>query len=700
MQSHETPRVPSPAQIGDSGAVSPALVRLAWLLQIVLVLVLVDALLARWTSAWAFPEFVVLATALVWLPGRFLVDRLRLLPGGGVETLAVGLVLGLSASTVAFLISSLLGYPWLTFVWVLAAAAGTAVHWAPHRRTLATWQPALSLEHGLLALVNAVGLALFALLPQYWRNYGTRSDGSLQVLPFDAAVLHLSVTRELTHGIPPSIPYFPDTHPSFRYGVDAVGAMFVKLGGLGVEDVTLRFLPPLFFLVTSLAIYAFAKRWVRSGPAAALAVALVLFGEDFSFFFGIFRHSGGFWSTQFFQVPAVYSLFTLDPILLGLGVLAMILFCLDKYLVEGGRSWGVVAGCLVAVLWELNVFVVFQLLGALAIAALVTYLRRRELRLAQVLAVAALAVAPLALAAYLRTDARHVTSIGIHPHPYVSRSLEATGFHVADIASGSDRLILLATIALPFFLIGNLGMRLVAVLTLTKRFRLAGDRALRLLLVSFVLLGFLLGFRLSVPLKVDPKGSYDYAIWFLVTSKYVLWILAVEVVALLWTQDRRRASGSLAAALLALSLPSTIQYVWQARRNYVLRSVPAAQVNVLNDLRTRCARGQTVLVDPALERLALSTTRCRVPAPQTYGSLFGPLLLAARPLRQRTNDVDAFWTGWSKGHCLARVVSRYEARYIVPAASSGSPRRCGRFKLELVFRGGGFATLRVVPVAA
>jgi hypothetical protein len=660
------------------------------------------ALFQQWTSPWAFPRFVVVAALLIWLPGRFVLDSLRVRTTG-LEAAALALVLGMLASSIVYWFLLLAGAPWLIVVWVLAAAAFTGRRGARRRQTPRDTRPAFRREHALLAAVIGATFAMLILLPDYWRNFSERPDGSLRVLAFDDVVFHVSLTRELTHTVPPEVPYLSGTTLTYHYGMDLVGAMLAKFAGLNVLDVTVRFLPMLFLVMTALATYSFARAWLRSALAAALATSLVLLGEDLSFLFGYFKHSHTYWLVQYFEVPAIFSFFSFNPNLISVGILMTGLLALYRWMEGGPRSWALIAGFTFALLWEYKVFVAQLMLAALALGAVIEYVRRRPdsaYRLVYVFGAMSIVVLPLAVYTVFGTEVRGVTSAAIAPHPYVVNALRATGFRIDEVTTGAGRLILLALVGLPFYFIFNLGMRLVALpAILSRRFRLPTPNGMRLVVALVIAFGILLTFVTRISLKIDPVNNYDNAVWFYVAAKYLMWILAVEVVVAAWLKGWRRPALGLACLMVLLSIPSTVQFVGQVRDELTLESLPATEVQLLRDLDRQCSGETVALADPQLLRPMVTLTDCETPGPARYAEFFTTSLVAGTALQRRVDDVRSFWREWRNHTCDAGVVQRYGVSYVVGTRDVAPPSRCRSLRVERVDESGRFVTYRLVATS-
>src|SRR6266480_3332482 len=87
-------------------------------------LIVLAGIFQHWTSAWAFPRFLLATLLLIWLPGRFVLDSLRL-EAPALERFLFALVLGLLTSSAVYWVLSVAGVPRLIVVWVAVAAVLT-----------------------------------------------------------------------------------------------------------------------------------------------------------------------------------------------------------------------------------------------------------------------------------------------------------------------------------------------------------------------------------------------------------------------------------------------------------------------------------------------------------------------------------------------------------------------------------------------
>ena len=349
--------------------------------------------------------------------------------------------------------------------------------------------------------------------------------------------------------------------------MDLAVAMFAKATGLNTRDLTVRFVPTLFLGLSMLSVFCFSRNWLRSGYFGALVVFLVFFGADFSFIPGLLLGEKGDWSLRYFSAPAVVTLFYINPILPGLGVLFAGLFCLDCYMRERSRAWLFLTALLFVALIEVKMLMAAQLMCSLALAAVVYLIFFSNADLFKIAGYTAIAAIPLVCWVLLKNRSGGQIVTKFEPWLYVSHAMQMLG--LGNRLSGP---LAFAVVALPIYLVGCLGLRVIGVpAILTAIFRPRPEDALRFLLGIFVVIGVVIALTCSF----TPAGwTFRYnpiSSTFLVQSEYIAWIFAVEVFQTFYQWAIRRgmypalAAGGIMVTAAALSLPATVQHfvVWR-----------------------------------------------------------------------------------------------------------------------------------------
>jgi hypothetical protein len=649
-----------------------------------------SVLLARWTAPAASISFVLGVVLLLWLPGHLVLDLLGLRPPP-LEALTLALLLGVAASSLVFWAGSVVGVPDLIWAWAALAVVAVLVR---RRREPARLVGRFRREHAALLAVVATALLPFVLLDFAWPNLASREQDSLSFLPLQDAVFHLAIVHELEHSVPPEVPWLAGADLSYHYEFDLLAALVSRLPGVDAVDATLRFLPALFVVTTVLATYALARRWLRSSVGAVLVAALVAFAEDFAYVPGLLLGSSAPWSVAFFQVPTVFSLYVLNSMLAAVGVLMAALLCLFAYVERPRIGWAIAFGGLTALLAELKVFTAVQLLGALALVAVFGLWKRRSTALAAPLAVATVLTALPLLVTFALTGPNPNT-IGVGITPFLSETLRGLSLDTLAAHGGRAALVL---VGLPLFVVGSLGLRLLAAPALLRPRLVPHVPPEQRGVVAVFTVG---GLALTLATTITPEGTVgaaDNAVWFYVGAKHTAWLfVAASLVA--WWRDRPLSRQILvAAAVVALSVPATVQFfaaVTDNPSNYLLHETPAVidrdEDALLDALDARCTDGDVALAPVRVLVPMLALTGCRTP----YFDLFSRHLVDAGEAERRAGDVASFWQAWNEGRCRSDVVGAYSVRLVVSATGRASPRRCGSRMLRRAFARAGLEVLEL-----
>jgi hypothetical protein len=665
------------------------------------------------SGVWLFAIAVIL---LAYVPGKLLLVTLKraLTP---LEDVTLACVLGLVVSGVVYWLmtfahqgSFYLVWPLTTagvYVWLLSSKRKSLLSNSASLEPLSQGSATPSRDRPTLVLAGVLVLAIIALafLPLYYTNFTWKPDGSMRVYPVPDVLFHIAIANELTHTVPPQAPLFAGHPLSYHYGMDLAVATFARATGLSTRDLTVRFVPTLFVGLSMLSVFCFSRNWLRSGYFAVLVVFLVFFGADFSFIPGLLLGEKGDWSLRYFSAPAVVTLFFTNPILPGVGVLFAGLFCLDYYIRERSRAWLFLAALLFVALIEVKMLIAVQLMCSLALAAVVYLIIFSNADLFKIAGSTAIGAIPLVCWVLLknRSGAHIVTKF--EPWLYVSHAMQTLG--LGNWLSGP---LAFVVVALPIYLVGCLGLRVIAVpAILTAIFRPRPGGAVRFLLGIFVVIGVVIALTCSF----TPAGwTFRYnpiSSTFLVQSEYVAWIFAVEVFQTFYQWAIRRgiypalAAGGITASAAALSLPATVQHfvVWRDPNHFFGAGKPFGRQLLTYDLQTLGAMdflqtnahpGDVVLPANDLIAPVLALTKCRVPV--GYFS-FG--LVARSEYTRRETAEKKFWNDWRLGKAEDGLLQDANVRYIVVNKQTEGIPVTIPASLSKVFENSEFAVFKVDP---
>ena len=657
--------------------------------------------------------FFIAVILLAYVPGKLLlILTTRTL--SWVEDFTLACVLGLVVSALTYWLMALPHQAHIYVLWPLATTGlffylhagkwkslfGRFEKVTPHKEeTLRSSRDRSGLA---LAGVVALGVAMLAILPQHYTNLTRRADGTMRVHPIPDVFFHIAIANELTHTVPPQSPVSSGHPLTYHYGMDLVVTMFANATGLNTRDLTLRFVPTLFLALSMLSVFCFSRTWLGSGYFAVLAVLLVFFGEDFSFVPGLLLGEKADWSVTYFSVPTVFSLFYTNPILPGVGLLFAGLFCLQRYLGDRGGTWLFLSALLFVALMEVKVFAAVQIMCSLGLAAIIYLLVFRNADLFKVAALTAALAAPLVLSVFLGNKSGAAIATTFEPGLCVSYMMKVLG-----LKERFTGVVAFTGIALPIYLVGCLGLRVIGVpAILTAIFRPGQKSGLRFVLALFVVIGVLI----TLTCRITPAGwthAYNNSVWFLAQSKYVTCIFTVEVLQRLYRHVvARGARPSLAAAgitagAVALSVPATVQHFALERDPHRLYGKPLAKelqsysletLSVIEFLAKDAQPGDVVLPGDDLLGPTLALTKCRVPL-----GYFSNAIVPLRGYSQRQMAEKEFWKAWRLGNVRNELLREANVKYvIVSKRTEGIPATIPG-GISKVFENSEFAVFKVHP---
>ena len=657
--------------------------------------------------------FFIAVILLTYMPGKLALLLLKrtLSP---LEDVTLACVLGLVVSGLAYWLIAFAHHAYIYVVWPLACTA--LFVYLQARKWKSLWHQSTKLapsdeesakgprDRSTLALLGIIliGIAVLALLPQYYTNLTQHADGTMRVHPIPDVFLHIAFANELTHTVPPQTPAFSGYPLTYHYGMDLVVAMFANATGLNTRDLTLRFVPTLFLVLSMLSVFCFSRSWLGSGYFGALVVFLVFFGEDFAFIPGLLLGEKGDWSVTYFNVPTVFSLFYINPMLPGLGLSFAGLFCLQRYLRDRGRAWLFLTALLFVALVEVKIFTAAHIMCSLGLAAVVYLLVFRNADLFRIAASTAALAAPLVLSVFLGNKSGAGITVAFDPWLYVSQMTKALG-----VKDRFTNVLALIGIVLPIYLVGCLGLRVIGVPAIFRAiFRPDPKSGLRFVLAIFVVIGLLI----ALTYRIVPAGfgqAFNNGGWFLVQSKYVAWIFAVDVLQALYRRilalgvQPALAAGAIGASAVGLSVPATAQHFafWRDPDHLFgyrkpfgkqLQNYGLETLGVIEFLTKDAQPGDVVLPGDNLLAPTLALTKCRVPI--GYGSNFQ---VALKDYTQRETAEKEFWKAWRLGKVQGELLREARVRYVIVSKQTEGIPATIPVAISKVFENSEFAVFKV-----
>ena len=660
--------------------------------------------------------FLVGVVLLAYVPGKLLLVVLKraLSP---LEDVTLACVLGLVVSGLTYWLITFAHLTRFYLVWPLTTAAVFVWLHCSKRKSLLLNSAKLAASHGesakqsrdrsglALTGVVALGILVLAFLPLDYTNFTWRPDSTMRVYPLSDVLLHIAIANELTHTIPPQTPVFAGHAAGYYYGMDLSVAMFATATGLDMRDLTVRFVLTLFLALSMLNVFCFSRGWLGSGYFAVLVVFLVFFGEDFAFIPRLLLGEKVDWSLRYFGVPPVLPLFFTNPMLPGLGLLFAGLFCLHRYLREGVGAWLFLTALLFAALVEVKIFTAAQIMASVGLGAVLWLVLFRNAALFKVAACTAALATPLVWSVFVTNRSGPNIVTKFEPWLNVSDSMEALG--IKDRLSG---FVALAGVALPVYLVGSLGLRVIGVPAILKAiFRPDPKSALRFVLAACVVIGLVIALTCNITLAGSSPAYNPVSATFLGQSKFVAWIFAVEVLQTLYRWAVARgiypslAAAGIVTTAVGLSVPATVQnfVFWRDPDHLSGQGKPLGKelqtydreiLSVMDFLVKDAHPGDVVLPGDNLLAPVLALTKCRVPL-----GYFSLIHVARRDHLRRTIAEKEFWKDWRLGKVQEDLLREAGVRYVaVRKRTEGIPATIPA-SLSKVFENSEFAVFKVDP---
>ncbi len=502
----------------------------------------------------------------VYIPGEVLCVLLRL-KAARLERFTVAVLLGMTASTLIYRIAGMAGALWIFWIWLILASFVFVVRLvsSPPARSSFSFRVTRT-GAGFVALA-AVLLVLLAV--DNFRNGITLPDGSVRLhMRYYDGFTRNNLVRELSHSIPPQMPFAAGMPISYHYDMNLFVSVFYKYLGLDVLDLLHRLTITFFFGALCLAVFIFMRNWSRSGGVALFGVALSIFGSGgIAWALALLSGYGGFWGKPFYSFYYL-DLVSINPLLPALAVFFVGMFGLSRYFETRAKSWLILSAYFFAVMTAYKMPLSLPVLGALAGAAVLFLLRRIDVLFLRAFLATSLATAPFLVAAYvLNTGGPEFVGkirfsnwiiFSLLDMKWMTLAMAWTEF--LKLTGMTLRVVILSLFSVLIFILGSLGISTAALPSLASR-TVASRKEDRM--TAF--LGFLVAASWVVFFFVNPFLGERSRNWIVMdVFKLAAFVMLLYLAVWLARLFRKR-TGMLAAAaagIFLLSVPNTVQFVY------------------------------------------------------------------------------------------------------------------------------------------
>lgn len=665
-----------------------------------------------------FGKFLLGLLIIVYLPGRSLLWLSRF-QGPRLEGLALALGLGMGASTLVNKYSRLFHTEFVFGLWLLAAAGFFVYRVVRNPPRKAHFQFRLT-STGLIfmAILFLVFLMLFV---DSYRNGLEQPDGSILVrMHYYDGFIRNAVIREVSHSVPPQMPFAAGIPLSYHYGMDLFVSMFNRYLGLGVFDLNHRLLMTFFLALLALAAFIFIRETFSSEKTALLGTFLILFGSGGLSYVALlfFRQSI---ATNVFHSFYLFDFLGINSFVPALALFFLGSFCLVRVLRHSTLGGLVLTGLFFSCVAEFKVFLIAPVIGVLLLAAVVMLIRFRDRSFLRILAVTVILTSPLFLTAFITNQGGPPYKFRLRFVDWISPTIETLksislqkGWDSL-VHSGHSSLILLAAFlgCGLLYLLGACGLSLLALPSMVKKSFSGGkDSQGQFFLIGLFAASVGYYFFLHVRLGDVPLNILNIYVFYLgLVLLLVFW--ADRVIRFIAPKKTTIKIGVL-SVLIGLSLPNSVNFLWVKTHAPDSRVFSKEFSAVARWLHGQTAAESVILHPQELRYLCYFAGR-RVVLDRVIHSYLRFHLLRSE-IKQRTGDIDRFF---KDPELSGDVLEKYGVNFVAvsesqddfPRTETSPPLTCylslgtaspekyqESHRLGLAFRNANFAVFRVERV--
>jgi hypothetical protein len=511
-------------------------------------------------------KFLSGLAVIVYVPGTVLCHLLRI-ESPRFPFVILSLSTGMLTSTVMYKLSRVLGTDAVFAAWLGLAAILFAVmllRRPPRRSDFRFRITPIGIGFALI-----VALVTGMLLIDNFRNGQTREDGSLVInLHYYDGFIRNAVVRELSHSVPPQMPFASGFSLSYHYGMDLFLSLFHRGLGLSVPDLIHRFSISFFFFLFLGGAFILIRELAGSDRTAVLGTFLLVFTSGgLAYWAGLLLGVPN-WGNVFYAFYLFHFL-GINSILPAAAVLFIGMYAVSRACTTGRTGWAVLAALQLALVLEFKLFLIGPILASLLLAGAITWIFQRQRQLLKVLGITFILASPLILLAYLghRNGLDYTLRIGFSDWIRFSfQDLRLTGLQKAwgDLVhrglARPDTILAVMGGGL-FFFVGSFGLNGLALPSMVKQFfSFRSCSPLRSFLISLfggsVLYYFSINFFLGGRAR-NVTNIYVYFIGLMILTCF--WAERIFELSRAW---RRTGQAIFLIGVIGLGLPNTLRFLW------------------------------------------------------------------------------------------------------------------------------------------
>ncbi len=503
---------------------------------------------------------------MVWMPGTVLCRLLRVESPRFPFTI-LSLSTGMLTSTVLYKFSRSLGTDAVFMAWLGSAAVIFSLmllRRPPRRRDFTFRITPIGIGFALV-VVLVTGL----LLIDNFRNARIREDGSLEVnLHYYDGYIRNAVVRELSHTVPPQMPFASGRSLNYHYGMDLFLSLFYRGLGVSVPDLIHRFSISFFFFLFLGACFVLIRELAASDRTALLGIFLLVFTSGGLAFWAGLLFGAPNWGNVFYAFYLFHFL-GINSILPAAAALFAGLYAVSRACATGRTGWAVLAALQLALVLEYKLFLIGPIMGSLLLAGALAWGFQRSVHLLKVLGFTLILAAPSILVAYsgYRNGPDYTLHIGFSDWIRFSfQDLRLTGLqrawgdlvHRGQVRPDSVLAVLGGGF---FFFAGSFGLSGLALPSMVKRFfSFRSCTPLRTLMISLFAGSVLYYFSINLYLGGIARNVTNIYVYFI--GLMILTCFWAEKIFELSRAWKKTGQTIVLIGVIGLGLPTTLNFLW------------------------------------------------------------------------------------------------------------------------------------------
>lgn len=506
-----------------------------------------------------FLLFLVLSTAVLFIPGFGSLARYRK-QLAGAEVITLSLALGIVLFVAVATILALLNLRYLMLPLVLAVNL-----FVISKYRLDVFTPWKIFRNKTLLILIVIGILTsgFINFPSgylykdglhFWSSQG--HDG----------LWHVASMEAIKQSIPPQNPGF-SAEPlyNYHYLVDVLMGEFARIFPFFSSlDLYFRFFPVIFSLLIGISVFAFVTRWQSNKRIGYLAIFFTYFIGSFGYIVTFIKNGNIFGGETAFWAAQQNTLLGNPPHAISHGLLAAFFLSFLIYLKERNIGWVIISFLIGSMLAGFKVSGGFVMLTGLGVASLIDFINKRKpltlilaflLGLSNLLTFKSMTSNGSSFLIFLPWW--FIRTMVVDKLGWVDLELRRQFYLSRGTWHANLRVIQLEAIAFGIFLAGNLGMRIIGIIELIRKFILSKGAFFKEPIEIMLIVTMLTG--LIVPLLFVQKGLIYNNIQFM---QYFLFIFgffgAITVYRILTHLKNQLMRLIIIGLLVILSVPTVI----------------------------------------------------------------------------------------------------------------------------------------------